>query len=192
MRCGHSQSISPAVEQCRALDAYQMKRRGLLAPGTVTPWRWSTGRVLLRVDPGAGCTEQVGHITIILPGGDLQCLPLVWLPCPLGGCRPLFACPCCGWRAVKLYQFGGRFQCRRCGGLVYQCQRATAIYRPLDRAFRLQRRLGGEPGFQHGLPLRPKGMHRAIYARHSARYDAVTLAVLAAMLQAVEPACVIV
>ncbi|HET8629898.1 MAG TPA: hypothetical protein VFL91_20955, partial [Thermomicrobiales bacterium] len=111
-------------------------------------------------------------------------LDLAWTDCHYGGRRPWFVCPGCGRRAAVLYLGGAGWRCRRCERLVYRSQRQGQHDRALTKARRLRARLGGGAGPLAPFPPRPRGMHRATYARlrreaaaAEAVYDAAAWAV---------------
>lgn len=88
-----------------------------------------------------------------------------------GGKRWWMMCPYRHVRVGKLYlpPGGDRFASRVAWRLGYQSQRDAARDRPFERLFRLQRKLGGEEGWER-YPHRPKGMWHRTYERHMARY----------------------
>ncbi len=93
---------------------------------------------------------------------------LVWTGCRLGGERPWFVCPGsgCSRRTAILYLGGEeRFLCRSCLDLSYPSQREGRLGRARRRALKARARLGpGDPA------TRPKGMHRATFARLRREY----------------------
>lgn len=88
-----------------------------------------------------------------------------------GGKRWWMNCPYRNVRVGKLYlpPGGDRFASRKAWRLGYQSQRDAARDRPFERLFRLQKKLGCEPGWQN-FPTRPKGMWRQTYERHLEEY----------------------
>lgn len=103
--------------------------------------------------------RQIIHLTYSQPhyGGRRW-----WMICPYGGTR-------CG----KLYLPGNgdRFASRKAWRLGYQSQRMAERDRPFEALFRLQRRLGGEQGWEAGLGPRPKGMWHRTYERMWDEYE---------------------
>jgi hypothetical protein len=94
-----------------------------------------------------------------------------WPPCHLGGKRPFFICPgvvngraCCR-RVAKLFLARRYFLCRHCHRVAYACQSETPADRALRAANKRRMAMGGEPGLGSYV-RKPKGMHRATYARH--------------------------
>lgn len=88
-----------------------------------------------------------------------------------GGKRWWMICPYRHIRVGKLYlpPGGDRFASREAWRLGYHCQRVAARDKPFDRLFRLQRKLGCEPGWEAGV-YRPKGMWQRTFERHLDRY----------------------
>jgi hypothetical protein len=88
-----------------------------------------------------------------------------------GGRRWWMICPYRHNRCAKLYlpNGGDRFAGRRAWSLGYHCQRVARRDRAFEKLFRLQKKLGGEPGWEAGLG-RPKGMWQRTYERHLERY----------------------
>lgn len=100
-----------------------------------------------------------------------QRVPLSFTIPNYGGKRWWIHCPVNGTRVGKLYcpADGDIFASRTVWRLGYQSQREAHKWRPLDRLFRLQRKLGCECGIQN-YPGRPKGMWRRTYERHLNKY----------------------
>jgi len=84
------------------------------------------------------------------------------VPTRFGGARTYFRCPGpgCGRRVMALYLVGGLFRCRRCHGLVYECQGEDKLRRAERRADKARARLGYQPlrRFEPAPEVRPKGM----------------------------------
>lgn len=100
-----------------------------------------------------------------------QNIRLVYSIPNFGGWRWWMICPYRGNRVGKLYlpAWGDRFAGRRAWRLGYHSQRVAHRDRPIEKLFRLQRKLGSEQGWEAGL-RRPKGMHGRTYERHMDRY----------------------
>jgi hypothetical protein len=88
-----------------------------------------------------------------------------------GGKRWWMICPYRHIRVGKLYlpPGGDRFASRQAWRLGYDCQRIAKHDRASERLFRLQRKLGCEPGVG-AFPRRPKGMWQRTWERHLERY----------------------
>jgi len=98
-----------------------------------------------------------------------QLVPIVRTKCGFGGTRPWFRCDRCRRRAAILYlATGSGFACRRCLGLAYRSQSATAANRAISKARKLRERLGGGPSVLDPLPGKPPRMHRQTYWRRLA------------------------
>jgi hypothetical protein len=72
-------------------------------------------------------------------------------------------CLACGKQCHVLYVEGQSLQCRRCAGLIYECQRGHAADRAYLKAEKVIERLGGQPG--QTVPPRPARMWRKTYYR---------------------------
>jgi hypothetical protein len=105
-----------------------------------------------------------------------QRVEFAWTPCHFGGLRTWLICPDCKRRSAVFYGVNnfGRFSCRRCMHLAYDCEAETVPDRLTRKLFKRQAKLGegGE---------RPKGMWRRTYERidaeisdvDGARFDAL-------------------
>jgi hypothetical protein len=98
-----------------------------------------------------------------------ETVPIVHLPCRLGGNRAYFICPGpgdgtdCGQRVNKLYLSRRYFLCRQCNQLTYSSQFERPWQRTLRRANKLKRRLGINVGITELFPGKPKGMWRRTF-----------------------------
>lgn len=164
------------VEACRLIDVNRLRKKGCLRAGWCGAWTWTrdgeqvasitlhaeAGRLHLayRVRAGGGEWQDVG-----------ETVPVVRVPCPFGGTKPLFTCPGavrgipCGRRVAKLYLAGRYFLCRHCHGLAYESQNARRWHRALRRASKTRERLGGDGTLAAPLPDKPKGMWWRTYRR---------------------------
>ena len=147
-------------EDFARLDIRQIKSRGHLLVGAVFPWQWSIGDLTV-----ASVNITVGSRALALSyrtGGHevSQRIALTWTACHFGGLRPWLVCPACGRRYAVLYGVNnfGRFSCRRCMNLAYECEAETTPDRLTRKMLNSESKLGewGE---------RPKGMWRRTYAR---------------------------
>ncbi len=91
-----------------------------------------------------------------------------------GGRRWFMRCPFSGARVGKLYlpPGGDRFAGRAAWRLPYDSQRLSRADRPFGALFRLQRKLGSEPGWEAGI-CRPRGMWQRTFNRHEQVYWAL-------------------
>lgn len=128
------------------------------------------GTISLKALPGAL------RLIYSVPTNELRILDYAVLltrtPCHFGGSRVWFTCPAngCGSRVAKLYLMDSHFLCRHCAHLTYASQSRGPGTRACFRAFRIQRRLGGETGAAYGLPEKPNGMHWRTYERLCVEY----------------------
>ncbi len=103
-----------------------------------------------------------------------QVIALAYTVPNYGGRRWWMICPTSKMRVGKLYlpfgggEFAGRFVWR----VGYRSQRVGHFDRPFEKLFRLQNKLGCEPGWDGGL-IRPKGMWARTFERHLRQYDAL-------------------
>jgi hypothetical protein len=125
------------VEDCTALDVWELARDRPLTPGRAGTSRWLRGGV------------EVGRITWVVRPGALRvfyrsgergvrddAVSLLRTPGSFGGELVWFACPGCSARVRILYlpPSGRRFLGRRCHNLAYASQAASRRQRALDRA----------------------------------------------------------
>lgn len=186
----------PTVEQSLTVDLPLMMRRGWIANG-------GYGSGTLRWSVNGQQTGSVGYTYSVLEG-DLGWIELsfTWTPyfdeprqvtqrisltCTrpnYGGRRWWMLCPHTNRRVLKLYLPPGAnwFLSREAWQLGYRSQRVTKSDRTLEALFKLQQKLGGEPGWENPLP-RPKGMWWRTYEQHLARYDELDAAVALNMMQ---------
>ncbi|MEL6738709.1 MAG: hypothetical protein AAFO28_07265 [Pseudomonadota bacterium] len=103
-----------------------------------------------------------------------QCISLCHTVPQYGGKRWWMICPYRNIRVGKLYlpPGGDRFASRQAYRLGYQSQRDAARDRPFEKLFRLQNKLGCEPGWGN-FPRRPKRMWQRTYERHLEEYMAL-------------------
>jgi hypothetical protein len=109
---------------------------------------------------------EAGRVGLVIDGAQHR--PLVTrAPMPFGGARVFWVCPKCGCRALLLYVRRSALMCRRCARLKHWSQSISSCQRRVRRICRLRDRLGAPAGqgLLAPLPLRPRGMHKATYAR---------------------------
>ena len=155
------------VEFCRALDANDLSAKGCLQPGWSGACQWADGNEVSSVS--LRCEAEQLHLS--WHGGEqeevTEIIPIVRVPCQLGGSRPYFLCSGdgaagCGRRVIKLYLSRRRFLCRHCSQLVY----ASPYEQPWQRAFRRANKLWQRLGIAGtAVPETPKGMPVSTYAR---------------------------
>ena len=81
-----------------------------------------------------------------------------------GGSRSWFICPECGRRCAILYALG-RFLCRKCHRLTYQCQKDDELQRLARRIDEIRGKLDGFMVLGEFFPERPYRMHHKRYRR---------------------------
>ncbi|MDA2934410.1 hypothetical protein MYX82_08705 [Acidobacteria bacterium AH-259-D05] len=171
-------SKKDTVDGCRSVDIRRWHREGLLRPGTSSSWAWldedGQKKAEIRMCVMLGMVKLVYRCrsTGESEWQDVEeSVPLDWTCCNYGGIRPWFVCPGvvnghhCGRRVAILYLAGRYFLCRHCYRLAYESQREHRASRLVRKAQKIRRRLGGEPGFIHPFPAKPKGMHWHTYQR---------------------------
>ena len=100
-----------------------------------------------------------------------QTVPLTYVDCHYGNQRPYFDCPGvvngrhCQRRVGKLFLGSKYFLCRHCYNLTYTSQSEPKSDRALRRANKIRMALGGEPGMEHWITPKPKGMWQRTYQR---------------------------
>lgn len=159
-----------SLDECRAIDIRDWKRRDLLRPGVGFSWHWS-----INAQPTGSISVRVTESSIILSyrhgpqGGGLrqieETVPLSHTACHLGGQRVWFVCPGCMRRAAKLFSPSAWFRCRTCCRLPYACQQETRHDRALRKAQKLRRKLGADLAIGDPVWRKPKGMHWKTFER---------------------------
>lgn len=132
------------------MDIRLLQRRGVLIPGTTKTIGWD---MLVRIQ--LAIEFQRVRLRYRLDGVPIeQCINLGDTRVRYGR-RAWFGCPSCGRLCAKLY-LRGRFVCRACARLHYECQSAAPQRRVVLRYLKLWHRLQGE----FGEISRPKWMRR--------------------------------
>ena len=174
------------AENSLPLDIRDLHRKGLLVPGGYVRSRWyrpgneaNASSVGGRVG-GAEWAATAGRLvprrlvlSYVYRGEPVeQTLPIEWTPCPFGGARPWFRCPCaksgipCLRRCAVVYGAGKVFACRRCYELRYTTQEEDPSWRLVSKAIKIRERLGqAEGGVAAPFPRKPKGMWWRTYYR---------------------------
>ena len=164
------------VESCRSIDVNRLHKTGCLVAGWCGGWEWKRdGERVAWISMRAEEGRLMLNYNVRSNGEEWQSVeepvPIVRVPCRVGGTRPYFTCPGvvngldCGRRVVKLYGSGRYFLCRHCYRLAYSSQSEGEWDRALRRANKVRMRLGGDPGMASLFPKRPKGMWRRTYER---------------------------
>ena len=148
------------IDSTWSLDVMALQREGWLEPG-----HWGTHR------PRIQLLAKEGQLTVMY---DAICDDGVERPVGetfnvvksqrhFGGSVPYVICPGdgCGRRVSKLYQSTGRFRCRKCSKLVYDCQYESSV----DRTARRINKITSKLGFDTGDGQRPKHMRRKTYEK---------------------------
>ena len=194
--CGRDFLVPPkkTVEGCPCVSIQELQAHGVFAARGAELVRWSQqprrgqqpGGVLLpQVAARAGEDYAVIVAVHADPQGELRAaeavVTLSWTDCQFGGRRAWFLCPLgrergepCGRRVSRLYLTGsGVLTCRHCARLGYGSDHVEDRLRPLHKAQKILRGLGGSGRLADGFPPRPKGMHYDIY--HSSQWKVKNL-----------------
>jgi len=101
----------------------------------------------------------------------VQQVPLTYTRPNFGGRRWWMKCPFSGRRVGKLYCPAGaeKFASRQAWGIAYYSQRISPDVRRFEELFKLQEKLGCEPGWERPIK-RPKGMWRRTFVEYERRY----------------------
>ena len=95
--------------------------------------------------------------------------------CNYGGQRSWLVCPIpsCNKRAGVLFVYQGYFICRRCTGLLYSSQHATANWRATERMWKMRAKHGIKRGDLRPpyTIARPKGKHHLTHQRDIERLE---------------------
>lgn len=100
--------------------------------------------------------------------------------------RQWFCCPGCQ-RACRVVYAKARFRCRLCiRNGIYSSQAESKRWRLVQRAQRLQMRVGGSGNLSKPFPRKPRTMHWSKYRKLEARYNAMTGRALGGMQEIVD------
>ena len=156
------------VESAWAVDIRVLHRTGWLEQGN-----WGT------YCPGLNLLAKDGKLTLMYeatfedgtkrPVGETY--DLFNSPRHLGGSMPYFICPGigCGRHVSKLYRSSGRFRCRHCSKLVYNCQYDSFV----ERAARQIDKITSKLETNLNSDGRPKHMRRKTYEKLLARLQRI-------------------
>lgn len=174
------------ANMCQKIDVAWMVRTKRLVPGCLTSGTLSwtcgespAGSIRFEGDMSERFDAKLRLRFAITRNGERQdmrqTVQLSFTEPNYGGRRWWMRCPVTGRRVGKLYRplNGDRFACRQAWRLGYQSQRDAPRDRAFEKLFRLQRRLGGDQGYDMGLS-RPKGMWNRTFDRHWNTYERLT------------------
>ena len=148
---------------------------GYLRPGLSSVYHWNDGNEVASIKLHAEAGRL--HLSYCVCVGDekwkdvAEIIPIVRVPCRLGGSRTYFICPGfqngreCGRRVAKLYVSKCYFLCWHCNRLAYASQYEPPWQRARRRANKLRQRLGIDSGIPGALPEKRKGVSARTYAR---------------------------
>lgn len=133
------------VEDCRILDINRLvKEKGLT--GNRFLWCWCNdkgeAKASIRINPEMQRVRLQYMYSSSQQKVEMDYLvSLIYVPVGYGK-RPYFLCPNCGTHCLKLYMNSLYFTCRKCAGLVYNCQREKEEDRAMRRARKIRRKIG--------------------------------------------------
>jgi hypothetical protein len=171
------------VEEGLTVNLGLLMRRGWIKDGSTGSGSlsWSnSGEPVAQIHYNYNVTDPNEAYLILIykiawasaPATDVkQRIKLVHTRPNYGGRRWWMLCPATRRRVAKLHlpPGGDRFASRGFWGLSHRSQRSSHLYRPFDRLFRLQSKLGGTMGW--GQPIqRPKGMWSSTFQRYENLY----------------------
>jgi len=166
-------NTKPTVERQTYIDIRWMRRQNGLIPGTKGTLNWSShGNNRGAVD------FEVTENCLILKyrhrrqnGTWKDVAQVVFFdqtPCNYGGHRKWFLCSQCQSRVEILYgllRANKYFLCRDCHNLTYTSCNTHPRKRLFDKANKLKRKIGVDPGIMDSIPEIPKGMHHSTFYR---------------------------
>lgn len=151
------------AEYLQRVDVREWARRGRLNGAGSFSWSWHrggepSGSIGVWVDSSHALTLRYGFTEKGEQRTVAQKVDLTCTPCPFGGSRQWFVCPCCARRVALLYLRSGRFACRQCQRVAHASQSEDALARLWRKQSKIEARLGD-------YWRRPKGMRRRTHAR---------------------------
>lgn len=164
---GSGNRFATKTDELRKVDLADFKRHWF-EPGFNGTCRWSRGgRETASIGYRLRANYMELHYTVTRQGEELRVderFDFAFTDQPFGGQRRWIVCRSCNSRCRVLYG-GAYFRCRKCYEATYPSQYEFIRIPALAKAERARHKLGGEPGFIHGLPAKPKGMHWQTYRR---------------------------
>ena len=167
------------VENCVVLDARDLQRRGILAPGICNcGCTFIAGeRRVLDVSYWYDAAEEMAFdLSYEVDGFPIkETLTLRAVRSPISGSRMFFLCPRTGDFVERLYLPPGerQFASRRAHNLAYESQNDDRLGRVTRKALQIRRRLGATGYLDEPFPARPRYMHRRTYEALRTRAQAM-------------------
>ena len=158
------------TESQHRVDIRWLKKQKYLNPGASGSMSWSnrgetTGSIGFRIEENKMILKYRHKPRDSEWERVEQTIFIDQTPCNYGGYRKWFFCPRCSKRVALLYGAGKYFFCRHCYKLTYASCNSSSIQHIFDKADKLKKKLGGEPGSYSSIADRPKGMHHKTYNR---------------------------
>ena len=129
---GHPPSVIPPLDSFPAISSFVLHRDGRIPPNAI--------RLRLALAGGAPIEVTIDRMDT----------------------APLFRCPLCSHRVVRLYIVEQGLRCRHCIKARYACQPWRMDVR---RVVRMRQRIGADPKPFGAVPPRPVGHGAAVYDR---------------------------
>ena len=160
-----------------ALDIRKLQRDGRLVSGTGCTVTWTTRHRSSSIGLHAG--QGAVMLKYSSQGKEHSySVEIAHTACHFGGGRAWWKCPCCKERCAILYG-GSIFVCRKCAGLHYPSQHASALDKAILRAEKIRQRLGWQPGIANSGSGKPKWMRWSKYTELVAKHNQHAMAACA-------------
>ena len=165
----------PTCEELHSIDIRELARKGGLKSGSkiTVSWTWNEETVAtayMTVNDGHAILDYYERNSEGTKRHDQEKVELASTTGHYGGNRPWFICPECGRRCAILYALG-RFLCRKCHHLTYQCQKDDELQRLARRIDEIRGKLDGFMVVGEFFPERPYKMHHKRYQRMVEKHD---------------------
>ena len=172
---GHNKSWRGTAESYRRIDSVWLQKHCAQAAGWSGHITWTSAQGPSApsetnfINVSGGRDELTLSYRFRDNGGPWQdvCerVAVDWSPRRHGGGQAYFLCPRCASRRRFLIGAGPRFLCTMCHGLVNASTREGEVDRVFRKLWKIKRRIGADLALEGRRGTRPKGMHRATYAR---------------------------
>lgn len=151
--------MARTVENALQVNILKLSKAARSTPSGCMKMEWVCGGSVV-----VGIAMLADHTLTILVGGRVYQAPISRREFRKDRYLPHIQCLACGRKCFTLFVDDGGLKCRRCAGLMYECQRGHAPERAMIKAQKIMARLGGLAG--HEIPARPAGMWRKTYLRY--------------------------
>ncbi|KIF83283.1 hypothetical protein [Noviherbaspirillum autotrophicum] len=151
--------MAKTVENALQVNILKISKAARSTPSGCMKIEWVCGGSVV-----VGIVMLADHTVTILVGGSVYQAPISRREFRKDRYLAHIQCLACGRKCFSLFVDGAHLKCRRCAGLIYECQRGHAPERAMIKAQKILARLGGLAGYE--VPARPVGMWRRTYLRH--------------------------